>query len=184
MTLADIAIDFLVKKGVDTIFMVTGGQAMYLNDAVNRNKKIKPIFTHHEQAASMAAEAYARIKRSPGVAMVTAGPGSINALNGVLGGWVDSSPMIIISGQSNSSVSKYMETNPIRQHGTQGVNIEAYVKAATKYFKTIDDPEKILLYLEEAYYKATTGRTGPVWINIPLDLQRKELDIKILKHFI
>ena len=183
MTLADFIIDFLAKKGVDTIFMVTGGQAMYLNDAVYRNKKIKSIYTHHEQAASMAAEGYSRIKRMPGVVMVTAGPGSINALNGVVGGWVDSSPMIIISGQSNSSVAKYMEDNPIRQYGTQGINIESHAHAATKYFKTIDDPEKILYCMEEAYYNATTGRTGPAWINVPLDLQRKELDIKRLKHF-
>lgn len=183
MTLANIIIDFLAKKGVGTIFMVTGGQAMYLNDAVYRNKKIKPIYTHHEQAAGMAAEAFARIKRSPGVAMVTAGPGSINVLNGVLGGWVDSSPMMIISGQSNSSVAKYMEMNPIRQHGTQGINIEAHVKTATKYFKTINDPEKVLYYMEKAFHIATTGRTGPVWINVPLDLQRKDLDLKKLKHF-
>lgn len=183
MTLADIIVNFLVKNGTNTIFMVVGGQAMYLNDAVYRNKKIKPIYTHHEQAAAMAAEAYARIKHFPGVAMVTAGPGSINALNGVIGGWVDSSPMMIISGQSNLSVSKYMETNPIRQHGTQGVNTEAYVKAATKYFKTIDKPEEILYHMEKAYYLATTGRTGPAWINVPLDLQGKELDVKKLKHF-
>jgi acetolactate synthase I/II/III large subunit len=183
MRLADIVVNFLVQKHVDTIFMVVGGQAMYLNDAVYKNKKIKPIHTHHEQAAAMAAEAYARIKHYPGVAMVTAGPGSINALNGVLGGWVDSSPMLIISGQSNSSVSKYMESNPIRQHGTQGVNTKAYVQAATKYFKTVDDPEKILYYMEEAYYNATTGRAGPVWINIPLDLQGKELNQKKLLHF-
>jgi len=183
MNVADFIIDFLVQKNVKTIFMVTGGQAMFLNDSVFRNKKIKPIFTHHEQAAGMAAEAYGRVTRGLGVAMVTAGPGGINVLNGVVGGWVDSSPMMVISGQSNTSIIQYMEKNPIRQFGVQGINIKKYVSAATKYFVTVDDPAKILYYLEKAYYLATTGRTGPVWIDVPLDMQRMEVPLKLLKRF-
>ncbi|HVA96952.1 MAG TPA: thiamine pyrophosphate-binding protein [Candidatus Acidoferrales bacterium] len=183
MNVADFIINFLSSKGVNTIFMVTGGQAMFLNDAVFRNKKIKPIFTHHEQAASMAAEAYGRTKGDLGVAMVTAGPGAINALNGVVGGWVDSSPMMIISGQTNTSVSQYMIDHPIRQYGVQGINTKAHVSASTKYFKTVDDPAKILYYLEKAYYLATTGRTGPVWLEVPLDMQRTEVPLKLLKKF-
>lgn len=183
MTIADYIANFLAHKGVDSIFMVVGGQAMFLNDAVFRNKKIKPIFTHHEQAASMAAEAYARIKGKPGVVMVTAGPGGINALNGIVGGWVDSSPMMVISGQSNSPAAKYMEDNPIRQHSTQGINIKNYVQAATKYFVSVYEPENIAYYMEKAYFMATTGRTGPAWINVPLDIQRMEIDEKKLKHF-
>lgn len=183
MNVADFIIDFLSKKGVNTIFMVTGGQAMFLNDSVFRNKKIKPVFTHHEQAAAMAAEAYGRTKNTLGVAMVTAGPGGINALNGVVGGWVDSSPMMVISGQTNTVVNDYMQNNPIRQYGVQGINTKAHVSASTKYFKTIDDPSKILYYLEKAYYLATTGRTGPVWIEVPLDMQRMEVPINLLNSF-
>ncbi len=183
MNVADFIIDYLTKKSVDTIFMVTGGQAMFLNDAVFRNKKITPIFTHHEQAASMAAEAYGRTKGTLGVAMVTAGPGAINALNGVVGGWVDSSPMMVISGQTNTSVNHYMQENPIRQFGVQGINTKAHVAASTKYFVTVDDPTKILYYLEKAYYLATTGRTGPVWIEVPLDMQRMEVPLRLQKNF-
>lgn len=183
MNVADFIIDFLSKKRVNTIFMVTGGQAMFLNDSVFRNKKIKPVFTHHEQAAAMAAEAYGRTKNTLGVAMVTAGPGGINALNGVVGGWVDSSPMMVISGQTNTAVNDYMQNNPIRQFGVQGINTKSHVSASTKYFKTIDDPSKILYYLEKAYYLATTGRTGPVWIEVPLDMQRMEVPLKLLKSF-
>ncbi len=181
MTVADFIINFLQKNGVKSIFMVTGGQAMFLNDAVFKSD-IKPIYHHHEQAASMAAEAYSRITRRPGVVMVTAGPGGINALNGVVGGWVDSSPMIVISGQSNRSASRYMESHSIRQFGTQGINIESFVKNATKVFITVDDPADISRIMEEAFFKATTGRTGPAWVNVPLDVQRMELPRK-LNHF-
>lgn len=183
MNVADFIIDFLTNKGVNTIFMVTGGQAMFLNDAVFRNKKITPIFTHHEQAASMAAEAYGRTTGNLGVAMVTAGPGAINALNGVVGGWVDSSPMLVISGQTNTAVNQYMQDHPIRQFGVQGINTKAHVSASTKYFKTVDDPANILYYLEKAYHLATTGRTGPVWLEVPLDMQRMEVPLKLLKTF-
>src|SRR3990167_10506570 len=101
MTVADFIVKFLTDRGVDTIFMVTGGQAMFLNDAVYRNPKIKPIFNHHEQACGMAAEAYGRASGKLGVAMVTAGPGAINVLNGVVGAFVDSAPMMVVSGQSS-----------------------------------------------------------------------------------
>lgn len=183
MTVADVIIKFLKDKGLDTIFMITGGQAMFLNDAVYRNKKIKVIFTHHEQAAGMATEAYGRIVGKPAVAMVTAGPGAINVISGVVGGWVDSSPMIVISGQSALPNVEYMERNQIRQYGLQGINTKALVKSITKYFKTIDDPAKVLYYLEKAYYLATTGRTGPVWIEVPLDIQRMEVPERLLEKF-
>jgi acetolactate synthase-1/2/3 large subunit len=163
--------------------MITGGQAMFLNDAVFRNKKIKSIFHHHEQAAGMAAEAYGRITGKLGVAMVTAGPAAINVLNGVVGGYVDSSPMMVISGQSKLSCVEYMEKHPIRQFGVQGIYTRSLVAAATKYFQTIDDPLKILYYLEKAYYLATTGRPGPVWIEVPLDIQRMPVPDRILEEF-
>lgn len=183
MNVADFIIKFLAEKDVSTIFMITGGQAMFLNDAVYRNKKITPIFTHHEQAAGMAAEAYGRVKGNIGVAMVTAGPGAINVLNGVVGAWADSAPMMIISGQSALSNVIYMESSKIRQLGLQGIFTEPLAKTVTKYFKTVDDPARILYYLEKGYFLATTGRKGPVWLEIPLDIQRMEVPTKILEKF-
>lgn len=183
MNVADYIIKFLQKKGVNCVFMVTGGHVMFLNDAVYRNKKIKPIFTHHEQAAAMAAEGYGRVSGKLGVAIVTAGPGSINALNGVVGGWVDSSPMMIISGQSNLHIVKQMEKTKIRQFGLQGINIKSFVSAATKYFVTVDDPNKIAYYMDKGYYLATSGRTGPVWIDVPLDIQRSLISLKLQQKF-
>ena len=183
MNVADFIINFLSERGVDTIFMVTGGQAMFLNDAVFRNKKITPIFTHHEQAAGMAAEVFGRVRGNVGVAMVTAGPGALNVLSGVVGAWADSSPMVVISGQSALSNVKYMEETKIRQLGLQGINTGQVVKSVTKYFKTVDDPARILYFLEKAYFLATTGRKGPVWLEIPLDIQRMEVPTKILLGF-
>lgn len=183
MRVNDYIITYLAKKGVDTIFMVVGGQAMFLNDAVYRTKQIKPIFTHHEQSAGMAAEAYGRISGELGVVMVTAGPAAINVLNGVVGGWTDSSPMMILSGQSALPNVKYMEKTNIRQFGLQGIYIKPIAESITKYFVTVEDPANIAYYMEKAYYLATTGRVGPVWLEVPLDIQRMEVPTKLLKHF-
>jgi len=183
MNVADFVVKFLSDHGVDTVFMITGGQAMFLNDAVFRNRKIKPIFTHHEQAAGMAAEAYGRTSGKLGVAMVTAGPGAINVLSGVVGAFVDSAPMMVVSGQSALPNVNYMENSKIRQLGLQGIYTKPLAKSYTKYFKTVDDPAKVLLYLEEAYHLATHGRTGPVWIEVPLDIQRMEVPEKLLEGF-
>jgi acetolactate synthase-1/2/3 large subunit len=170
--LADYIFKFLSEKGVDQVFMVTGGQAMFLDDAVYKNKKMKFICTHHEQAAGMSADAYGRIKNKPAVALVTAGPGAVNVITGVVGGWADSAPMIILSGQSNLSYVEYQEKTGIRQYGVQGINIKPIVGKIVKYFVTVDNPENILYYLEKAYYLATSGRPGPVWIDVPIDMQR------------
>ena len=183
MTVADYIIKFLANNGVETVFMITGGQAMFLNDAVFQTPKIKPVFNHHEQAAAMAAEAYSRISGKLGVAMVTAGPGAINVLNGVVGAYVDSAPVMIISGQSSYTTVSYMQETKIRQFGLQGINIAPIAKTVTKYFKTIDDPAKVQYYLDEAYYQATSGRMGPVWIEVPLDIQRMEVPIKLYEKF-
>ena len=156
---------------------------MFLNDAVFQTPKIKPVFNHHEQAAAMAAEAYSRISGKLGVAMVTAGPGAINVLNGVVGAYVDSAPVMIISGQSSYTTVSYMQETKIRQFGLQGINIAPIAKTVTKYFKTIDDPAKVQYYLDEAYYRATSGRMGPVWIEVPLDIQRMEVPVKLFEKF-
>lgn len=184
MTVAEYIVRFLKDKGVDKIFMVTGGQAMFLNDAVFKVPGVKGVFNHHEQASGMAAEAYGRVSGTIGVAMVTAGPGAINVLNGVLGAYVDSAPMMVLSGQSAYPTVSYMQRTKIRQHGLQGINIEPIARPITKYFKTIDDPAKIRFYMEEAYYFATSGRTGPVWIEIPLDIQRMGVPARSLKKFV
>lgn len=153
---------------------------MFLNDAVFRSAKIKPIFNHHEQASAMSAEAFGRVRGNVGVAMVTAGPGSINALNGVLGAWADSSPMIVISGQSNLSNVAYMQNTKIRQIGLQGIYTQPLIVPITKYFVTIDDPAKVLQYLDQAFNLAMSGRKGPVWLEVPLDIQRTEVPAKIV----
>lgn len=175
MNVSEYIFDFLIKKGVDTAFVVTGGQAMYLDDALYKRKEIKTIFAHHEQTCGMSADAYSRITRKLGLAVVTAGPGSINVVNGVVGGYCDSAPMMIVSGQSALSFVKYQEESGIRQYGIQGIFIKPFVEKATKYFITIDDEKKLSFYLEKAYYMATNGRPGPVWIDVPLDIQRKEV---------
>lgn len=183
MMVSDYIFEFLKKKGVDTAFLVTGGQAMYLNDALARCPEIKAICTHHEQSAGMSADAYSRITGKLGVAVVTAGPGSINVMNGLVGGWTDSAPMMIISGQSALSCVEYQEKSGIRQFGIQGIYIKPFVEKATKYFVTVDDPSKINYYMEKAYYLATTGRPGPVWIDVPLDIQRMQVPEKMQSSF-
>ena len=175
MNVSEYIFDFFNKKGVNAVFMITGGQAMYLDDAVGRNKNYSIICHHHEQACTMSAEAYGRIKNKPAIALVTAGPGSVNAMNGVVGAYTDSSPMIVISGQANLSFVQYEEKTNIRQFGIQGINIRSMVQGVVKYFKTIDDTAQVDRYLEEAWNAATTGRPGPVWIDVPLDIQRAEV---------
>ena len=154
---------------------------MYLDDAVGKNKNYSIICHHHEQACTMSADAYGRIKNKPAIALVTAGPGSVNAMNGVVGAYTDSSPMIVISGQANLSFVQYEEKTRIRQYGIQGINIRSMVEGLVKYFKTIDDLSKVDYYLEEAWEAATTGRPGPVWIDVPLDIQRAEIPANQLK---
>ncbi len=184
MTVSDYIFKFLTEKGVDTVFMITGGQAMFLNDAVFRNKKLKYICGHHEQTLGMSTDAYGRITGKLGVALVTAGPAAVNIMNGVVGGWVDSAPMMVISGQSALSFVQYQQKTKIRQYGIQGINMKPLVEKVTKYFVTVDDPSLIQYYMQKAYYLALNGRPGPVWIEVPLDIQRMEVPEKLLKEFV
>lgn len=184
MMVSDYIFEFLKNKGVDTAFLVTGGQAMYLNDALARCPSIRPICTHHEQSAGMSADAYSRITGKLGLAVVTAGPGSINVVNGLVGGWTDSAPMMIISGQSALSAVEYQEKSGIRQYGVQGIYIRPFVEKATKYFVTVDDPGKIKYYMQKAYYLAMHGRPGPVWIDVPLDIQRMQVPETLQMEYI
>ena len=183
MTVSDYIFNFLKEKGVKNAFVITGGQAMFLNDALARCKEIKPLFAHHEQTCTMSADAYSRISGKLGVALVTAGPGSINAVNGLVGAWCDSAPIMVISGQSALNCVKYQAESNIRQYGIQGIYIKPFVEKATKFFVTVDDPSKIKYYLEKAYDIALNGRPGPVWIDVPLDIQRMQVPEKLLTSY-
>src|SRR5246127_3342847 len=167
MKLSDYIFCQLKQWGARHVFLITGGGAMHLNDSVGTSG-LSYICTHHEQAAAMAAEGYARITRTPGVLNVTTGPGSINALNGVFGAWTDSIPMLIVSGQvkRETCMATYGLTD-LRQLGDQEVDIIRMVKGITKYSVFVSDPESIAYHLERAWYLAQNGRPGPCWLDIP-----------------
>ena len=180
--------DYLVKKlekyGIRHVFMVTGGGAMHLDDSFGQSKKIKRIFNHHEQGSALAAEGYARTNQQLAVACVTTGPGGLNCLNGVFGAWTDSAPILFISGQvkTSTTLSSCPEIQ-LRQLGDQEVNIVRVVQPLTKYAKMVTDPYEIEAILDEAIYHATTGRPGPVWVDIPINIQAAPIDPKKLKKF-
>ena len=184
MRAADYIFKFLADRGVTDVFLVTGGGAMFLNDAVGREKRIRYICNLHEQACAMAAEGYARISGKPGVICVTTGPGGTNALTGVAGAWLDSIPMIVISGQikRETCIASYPELK-LRQLGDQELNIVDVVKPITKYAKLITEPRDIRKELERAWLEAVSGRPGPVWLDIPLDVQASLLPDEELEEF-
>ena len=183
--LADYVIGALVKHGVKHIFLVTGGGAMHLNDAIGRQPGLDYICCHHEQACSMAAEAYARVSNRLGVVNVTTGPGGINALNGVYGAFTDSIPMLVISGQvkRETLLTTHHLTGKLRQLGDQEVDIVAMARNITKYAVLIDDPASIRYHLEKALYLATSGRPGPCWLDIPIDVQATRIDPDTLRRY-
>jgi len=174
----------LADFGVRHVFMLTGGGSMFLNDAIGHEPNIQCIFNHHEQACAMAAEGYARITNTPGVLNVTSGPGGINALNGVFGAWVDSIPLLVISGQvkSETLLSSY-KIPGLRQIGDQEADIISMVKGVTKYTALVEDPATIRYHLEKAWYLAKAGRPGPCWIDIPIDIQTSQIDPIHLKGY-
>lgn len=170
---ADIAVDTLIECGITDAFSVVGGGAMHLNNAfVIAKEKIRTIYNHHEQACSMAAEAYARLSGKMAVVCVTSGPGGVNALNGVQGAWVDSIPMIVISGHPryDTTIDATDGLN-LRTRGVQENDIVHMVEKITKYSKLITDPKVIKSEIKKSYHIAMSGRRGPVWIDIPLDVQ-------------
>lgn len=173
--LADYVAEFLVEHGVTDVFSVVGGGAMHLNDALGHNAGLKVTYNHHEQACAIAAEAYARLDNKIAAVCVTTGPGGTNALTGVVGGWLDSIPMFIISGQVRYDTTaryalQFTET-PLRAMGDQEYDIVKSVEPMTKYATMIEDPKQIRYALEKGWYLATTGRPGPVWIDIPVNYQ-------------
>lgn len=184
MRVADYIAARLADAGLSEVFMVTGGAAMHLNDAFGREKRLNIRAMHHEQTCAMAAEAYARISRKPAIVNVTAGPGGINALNGVFGAYVDSIPMLIISGQAKREtlVSSYSDPE-LRQLGDQEVDIVSMATKITKYSVLITDPNDVREKLEMALHLATEGRHGPCWLDVPIDVQASEIDPSQLRPY-
>ena len=166
--LSDYVFQFLKEKGNSHIFMLPGGGAMHLVDSLG-NSGIEYTCCLHEQAAAIAAEAYGQHTNDIGVVLTTSGPGATNAITGVTAGWIDSTPMFILSGQAKRS--DLIGDSGVRQIGSQEVQIIDMVKPITKYAVQVMDPEEIRYHLERAYAEATTGRPGPVWLSIPLDVQ-------------
>lgn len=174
MNVADAVIRFLAQKGVTDLFMVSGGGIMYLTDAVGRSESIRYWCNYHEQACAIAAEGYARILGKPGVCLVTSGPGATNALSGIAGAWVDSVPVIVISGQVRRDL--IADHSRWRQLGPQEIDIVSMAKPVTKLAIEIESAEEIPNALASAWQAATSGRPGPVWLSIPLDIQGAEFD--------
>jgi len=179
--LSEYIFSFIADVGVREVFAVSGGGAMHLVDAVASEDRLRYIATHHEQAAAMAAEGYARITGRPGVALVTSGPGGTNATTGVCGAWIDSIPTIFISGQVTSDT--LIAETGLRQFGIQESNIIELVKPITKYAVTVTDPLTIKYHLQKAYHLAMTGRPGPVWLDIPLDVQGRMINLDELSDY-
>lgn len=173
MTVSEYIFAFLQKKGSDTVYMVSGSSAMWLTDALQRNKELTAVCCHHEQAAAMAADCYGRVRGVPGVCLATIGPGATNAITGAAGAFVDSSPMFVLTGQANSRLIKYEMETGIRQHGTQSLNLEPIVSPLVKYFACVLDPADIRRVMEQAWHTAMDGRRGPVWIDVPVDIQNR-----------
>lgn len=174
--LADYVADFLVNHGVSDCFSVVGGGAMHLNDALGHREGLKVTYNHHEQASAIAAEAYARLDNKIAALCVTTGPGGTNAITGVLGGWLDSIPMFVLSGQVRYDTtarytSQFTDGLPLRAVGDQEYDIVKSVEHMTKYAVMLENPRDIRYVLEKAWHLATTGRPGPVWVDIPVNFQ-------------
>ena len=173
---ADYVAKRLAADGVTHVFMITGGGAMFLNDAFGLEKRIQYICNLHEQASAMAAEGYARTAGKMSVVCVTSGPGGTNALSGVLGQWMDSIPVLYLSGQVRFETTIASTDLPLRQLGDQEANIVAMVRPITKYAVMVTDPQLIRYHLEKAMHLAVSGRPGPVWLDVPLNVQSSLVD--------
>jgi acetolactate synthase-1/2/3 large subunit len=169
MRVADYLMSRLADAGAAHVFLLPGGGAMYLNDALVCEKRLTPVPCHHEQACGIAAEAWGRVRETFGVCMVTTGPGATNVITPVAGAWIESIPMLVISGQVKRP--DRLAGRPLRQGGVQEVDIVPMVKTITKYAVTVDDPKQIRYHLERALFEMKDGRNGPVWLDIPLDVQ-------------
>ena len=186
MKLADYVFQFVERLGVKHVFLVVGGGAMHLNEALARAKGIEFVCNLHEQASAIAAENYSKGTNHLGVALVTTGPGGTNAITGLAGAWLDSTPCLFISGQVKRADSMFRPDGTplgVRQVGVQEVDIISIVRPLTKYAVTVDDPQSIRYHLEKALWLAQSGRPGPVWIDIPLDVQAYPIEEADLRGF-
>lgn len=179
--LSDYVIQFIENLGVKHVFLISGGGVIHIIDSVGKSRKIKFVCNHHEQACTMAAEAYSRVTDNIGVCIVTSGPGGTNTITGVLSAWLDSIPILVISGQIKRETMG--AGAKLRQLGDQEINIVDIVKPITKYAVTVMEPLDIRYHLEKAVHLAKSGRPGPVWIDIPLDIQGSLINIEDLKKF-
>lgn len=174
MRVADYLMHRLAEAGAEHVFLLPGGGAMHLNDALACEPRLVPVPCHHEQACGIAAEAWGRVRESFGVCMVTTGPGATNVITPVAGAWIESVPMLVISGQVKRP--DLLAGRPLRQGGVQEVDIVPMVKSITKYAVTLDDPKQVSYHLERALHEMLEGRQGPVWLDIPLDVQGAPID--------
>jgi len=183
MKLSDYVANKVVELGTKHVFMVTGGGAMHLNHSFGSHKELECIFNHHEQACSIAAEAYYRLTNKVAIVNVTSGPGGTNAITGVYGAFVDSIGMVVISGQVKWETTVRSTGLSLRQFGDQELDIEELVKPITKYCTMIVNPDDIRYELEKAFYLASAGRPGPCWLDIPLNVQGAQIDPASLRGF-
>ena len=181
MKLSDYVFQFIAEQGVRHVFMLAGGGAMHLNDSLGRSKSLEFVCNLHEQACAIAADAYGQYTNNLGVCLVTSGPGSTNTLTGVAAGWMDSTPMFIVSGQVKRA--DLCHGKGVRQMGFQEINIVPIVESITKYAVTVTEPETIRYHIEKAIWMAQNGRPGPAWIDIPLDVQLAEINPEGLTSF-
>lgn len=180
---ADFIADYIYNLGIHDVFMVSGGGMMFLSDGIACHPHLKAICTHHEQAAAMAAVSYARLNENLGVACLTTGCGGTNAITGLLGAWQDSTPCLFISGQCKRKETIRNSGLPLRQFGVQEADIVSIVGSLTKYAVMVNDPLEINYHLDKAVYLAKSGRPGPVWLDIPMDVQAAEIQPDGLKRF-
>ena len=195
MKVSDYIVDFLSKKGVTDCFMVVGGGAMFLDNSFGHAKKIKCTHFHHEQGAAIAAESYSRYENKVAALCVTSGPGGTNAITGVLGGWLDSLPMFVVSGQVRYDTTvrywkKYMESQgcdrdypDLRSLGDQEYDITKMTSPMCKYAVMLEDPTDIRYHLEKAWFLMNNGRPGPVWIDVPVNFQNTDVDVDSLRGY-
>lgn len=181
MKLSDFIVEFLEQNGVTSVFELCGGSIIHVLDSLHKKNKIRIVSMHHEQAAAVAAEGFARCKGSIGVAMATSGPGATNMITGIASCFFDSIPCVFITGQVNTYEFKFGK--PVRQIGFQETDIVSIVKPIVKYAQLVTNPEKIRYYLEKAFYLAQEGRPGPVLLDIPMDVQRADIVPGRLKTF-
>lgn len=181
MKVSDYVINFIVQEGVGHIFEFIGGAITHLLDSTYGRKDIQCVSVHHEQSGAFAAEAYARMNNNLGVAMATSGPGALNMVTGIGSCFFDSVPCLFITGQVNTY--EYKFDLPVRQIGFQETDIVSIVKPLTKYAEMVTDANKVRYHLEKSIYLAREGRPGPVLLDIPMNIQRAEIDPSTLESY-